>query len=207
MPEQFALDQGFGKGRAVQRDERPLPPSAVVVERLGYQFLSGPAFAGDENGRAAVGDLFDLAVDLLHRAALSDEVVKSVALRHLGPKLFHFAFEFLRVKRTVDDDAEFFDIEGFRQVIRCAQFHGIDGGLHGLRARQHDDRSGVLFRPEGLEDRKSVRAGENDVEQNEVGGFFVKQIEPFLGIGGLNDFVCRLEHGFQRGADPGFIIH
>jgi hypothetical protein len=36
--------------------------------------------------------------------------------------------------------------------------------------------------------------------------FLVKEIEPFLRIGSLNDFIRRLEHGLQGGSDTGFVI-
>ncbi len=207
VAEQLAFDQGFGKGGAIQGNEGTVPPGAVVVERLGHQFLAGSAFAGDQHRGAAVGHLFDLSVDLLHRPALSDEVMKGVALGDLGAELFDFAFEFLGVECAVDDDAEFFDVEGFRQVVRRAQLHGIHRGLDGLCTRQHDDRGGILFRPQGLQHRQPVGAGENDVQQHEMGGFFVEQVQPFLRIGGLDDLIRGFKHGFQRGPDSGFVVH
>ena len=45
-----------------------------------------------------------------------------------------------------------------------------------------------------LQNRQTVGAGKNDVEQDEVGRFFVKQVEAFLGVGGLDDLVRRFEH-------------
>ena len=66
MAEQLTLDERFRKGCAVQGDEGALAPAAIIVKRLGDQFLPCAALAGDQDGRAAVGDLFDLGVDVLH---------------------------------------------------------------------------------------------------------------------------------------------
>src|SRR5208282_6235994 len=40
VPEQFALQQGFGDGRAVDRDKRLVGPAAVQVDSPRYQLFS-----------------------------------------------------------------------------------------------------------------------------------------------------------------------
>ena len=98
MAEQLTLDERFRNGCAVQSDEGALPPAAIIVKRLGYQFLSRAALASDQDGRAAIGDLFDLDVDILHRRALADQVVKSVASYDLCTELFDLLLEFLVIE-------------------------------------------------------------------------------------------------------------
>src|SRR5262249_57641328 len=51
--EQLALQDVLAERGAVQRDERLVPPRAVVVDRLGDQLLAGAALAGDQIGRGA----------------------------------------------------------------------------------------------------------------------------------------------------------
>ena len=153
VAEQLAFDQRLGEGGAVQRYKRAVPPSAVVMQGLGDQFLAGAALTGDQHRCPAVGDLFDLAVNLLHWPTFADEVVKRISLSHLCTQLFDFAFELLRVERAVHDDPEFFDVERLREIVCRPQLHGIDRRFHGLRAGQHDDRGRVLLRPQRLENR------------------------------------------------------
>ena len=83
VPEELAFDQSFRQCGTVQRNERTIPPSAVVMESLGDQFLTGTTFSRNEDGDTAVGDLFNFAVDFLHRAAFPDEVMKGAPLGNL----------------------------------------------------------------------------------------------------------------------------
>ncbi len=45
MSKQLALDQGLRDGAAVQRDKRPAPPGAEVMDGPRYKFLAGPPVA------------------------------------------------------------------------------------------------------------------------------------------------------------------
>ena len=47
MAEQLTFDERFRKGCAVQRNEGALTPAAIIVERLGDQFLARTALAAD----------------------------------------------------------------------------------------------------------------------------------------------------------------
>ncbi len=75
VPEQFGLDQRFGKGRAVHGNERLLPPVGQAVEAFGDQLLARPALADDEHRpaqrRSAAG-----AFDRIEECArLADELI------------------------------------------------------------------------------------------------------------------------------------
>src|ERR1043166_10126268 len=95
MAEQLTLDERFRKGCAVQRDEGTLASPAIIVERLGDEFLPSAALAGDQDSRAAVGNLFNLGVDILHRWTLADQVMKGIAPDDLRTELFDLLLEFL----------------------------------------------------------------------------------------------------------------
>jgi hypothetical protein len=74
VPEKLGLDQGFGQGRAVHRDERFLPAGRQAVETLGDQFLAGSALADDQH-RAAHGGGAAGALDRVEKGAgLADEL-------------------------------------------------------------------------------------------------------------------------------------
>src|SRR5262245_3205286 len=106
MAEQLTLDERFRKGCAVECDKGTFAPAPVLVERVSDEFLPRAALAGDQDGCAAVGDLFDLGVDLLHCGTLADQVMKRIASNDLRAELFDLLLEFLVIERTFDDDAQ-----------------------------------------------------------------------------------------------------
>ena len=55
VAEQLALEERFGDGRAVDRDERIAAPRAPGVNQTGDDFLPDPALAGDEDLRVRSG--------------------------------------------------------------------------------------------------------------------------------------------------------
>ena len=75
VPEQLALQQGFGKGAAVHRDERPCGPGTQVVDQAGEEFLAGPAFPADQDGGAAGGDPAGQVGEVLHLGAAENDLV------------------------------------------------------------------------------------------------------------------------------------
>ena len=50
VAEEFAFEQLFGNGGAIDRQKRLLAAVAVMINRAGDKFLAGAAFAGDERG-------------------------------------------------------------------------------------------------------------------------------------------------------------
>ena len=73
VAEQFAFEQVFGDGGAVDGEERGLGAMAVMIDGAGDEFLAGAAFAGDERGGVRLRDLADELEDLLHRLAAADD--------------------------------------------------------------------------------------------------------------------------------------
>ena len=55
VAEQLALQQGLGHRGAVDGHERPAPPLAAFVQRLGDQVLARAALPRDEHGRIGGG--------------------------------------------------------------------------------------------------------------------------------------------------------
>ena len=68
VAEQLVFQNGRREPGAVQRDQPVLAALAVVVDRAGDQFFARAAFAQDQDGNIAVGDLPGGLHDLLHRA-------------------------------------------------------------------------------------------------------------------------------------------
>ena len=69
MPEYFRLHQLRGNRRAIQRNKRPIPPPALLMQRPRNQFLPGPRFPANANPRLARRHSFHLRHHLAHRLA------------------------------------------------------------------------------------------------------------------------------------------
>ena len=73
--------QQVGRRRAgVDRDEGPVAPRRIQMNRFGDQFLARPAFALQQHGRAAGRHLRDQIENLQHGLTLAHDVLKVVAL-------------------------------------------------------------------------------------------------------------------------------
>ena len=74
MAEQLAFDQRLGQCAAVDRDERLLAAEALLMHGAGDQLLAGAGFAQDQHRRVRRRDLVDQPLDLLHSAAVADQL-------------------------------------------------------------------------------------------------------------------------------------
>ena len=72
VTEEFAFEQLFRNGGAIDREKRLLISIAVMINGAGNKLLARAAFTGDERGRIACGDLADKLENLLHRFAAAD---------------------------------------------------------------------------------------------------------------------------------------
>ena len=73
VAEELGFDQVARNCRHVDRDERPVAPLAVVVERAGDKFLAGAGFARDHDGQVGLHQARQHPVDVLHRRRSADQ--------------------------------------------------------------------------------------------------------------------------------------
>ena len=81
VPEQLAFDQFFRNGGAVDFHERLLGALAVIVQRVGHQFLSRAAFAIDQHAAIGGGGKLQLLAQGLHGDAVANDAVAAVQFR------------------------------------------------------------------------------------------------------------------------------
>ena len=80
VAEECGFEELGRDGTGVDRDEGVVAAWGVRVERLRDELLACAAFALDEDGRAAWGDLCDEVEHAEHDVALADDVLEVVAL-------------------------------------------------------------------------------------------------------------------------------
>jgi len=73
MPEQFSFDQILWNRCHVDRNERSIAPSAVVVERPRDQFFAGSGFARDRHRQVHADQTRDNSVDFLHGCGTANQ--------------------------------------------------------------------------------------------------------------------------------------
>lgn len=74
VSEEGRLQQGLGKGAAVDGQKRALGPSALPMKGPRHQFLARSALAENQHGRVRRGDRFDLTDHLLHGRRFHDHL-------------------------------------------------------------------------------------------------------------------------------------
>ena len=168
VAEEFAFQQVFRQGRAVDGHKRVVLAAAVEMERAGYQLLARAALALDEDGAVGVGHLGDQIIDLLHLRAGADDVLKFVAVLELLLEIDVFAHGALEIERPLDGHLELVDFERFCYVIIRPELHGLHGGFHGSIPGDHDHGWHRAQAVTGFEDIKAAHAFHFDVRDDDL---------------------------------------
>ena len=169
VAEEFAFDEVFGDGGAVDLDEGSAGAGALAIEGAGDQFLAGAAFAGDEDGGLGAGDFADRVGANFPWPGLALQIVTGIVL--LGVAKVGVDLEELgEVVGLLEGDLQLIGGEGLEQVIERAVAHAVHRGFNGAEAGDHDNQR---FLGLGLQFAEQVGAfaiGEADIEENEVEG-------------------------------------
>ena len=104
--EQLRLEQRFDDRRAVDRDERPRPAAAQLVNLPRHELLAGAALAFDQHGEIGGGDTLDALAQRRHHRRRSNQrggPVRRRARRAARPRRFqHEAAKLRRGREQVD---------------------------------------------------------------------------------------------------------
>ena len=138
MTEQFAFQEIFRDGSAVDCYERRFGARAVLVNRAGDQFLARPGFTPDEDGDGFGGDAADFLAHVLHRAACADE--RRSALNQGISQGHGVTHEAAGIHSALEHLEKFPHLERLLQVIISAEFGGLDGRLNRAICSHQQDR-------------------------------------------------------------------
>ena len=165
VPEQLALDQLLGDGRAVHLDERPGASAAQGVDRAGHQLLARAVLAEDEHaavGRRRHRDLFaqrgHLAAVADHGQPLIDPLAQRAVLRFevaLAHGVPHHQQGLLERQRLLDE-------------VERAHLDRAHGRLDVAVAGDHHHLRVDLPLAQTLQRDQPVDPGQPDVEHDHV---------------------------------------
>src|SRR5271168_5313523 len=79
IAEEFAFEQGFGEGPAVDRDKGFAGPRRAGMDGAGDELFAGPALAVDQDRAAGGGDSANGLLKFFERGADSDNVIQGVS--------------------------------------------------------------------------------------------------------------------------------
>ena len=126
MAEQFAFQELWGDGRAIDIHEGFLAAAAVVVNGSCHQFLACARLAGDEDGVGLrPGYFFNRAKNLLPGGAGSDQISQAVELLVGACVETDFAAQHPGFGGKADDRKGVSGLERFAQIVEGAQFHRL----------------------------------------------------------------------------------
>ncbi len=164
-PEQLRFEQRLGHRRAVDRDERPARPRAVVVDRPRDQLLAGARLAQQQHGHVARRDPPDQLEHALHRRAAADDPLAvgpraaGEAARAAAPAARDRGPQRLDQRRRV---------ERLLHVVERARAHRGDRPRAAAVRRDDDRRRRPAPHRQLLEQRRAVAVGQAQVEQHRV---------------------------------------
>ena len=200
--------QQVGRRRSgVDRNEGPVAPRGIQVNRLGDQLLARPAFALQQHRRAAGCNLRDQVENLEHGFALAHDVLKVVTLFERALELNVFFFRFLASDGRTHVGQQFFVVPRLLDEVCGSGLHGAHRVLHRAIGRDHDDG---LLRVQHSNLRQHVHPvliGERQVEQDHVKGTFSNLRHPFTSVPCHRDCVAlELQERFERFPNFRFVV-
>src|SRR6266571_1536463 len=131
VPEQLALDEIDGDGRAVDRDEGGLPPGRVEMDGLGHELLPHAAFAENEHRAACRGHLKDLVPHPPHPRRPAHQIADEILAAQLVLKMNGAVARVPPLQDALQPGTNLGLLQGTHQVVVGAVLEGVDGASPG----------------------------------------------------------------------------
>src|SRR5450830_43631 len=97
------------------------------MKSLSNQFLAGARFSPDQHRRVASGDPSDGLVNLLHRGALADDLVRGLWSLELHTQLLDLGRHVLVIEKPAHGEQDIIELEWLGYVVEGPQLDGLDG--------------------------------------------------------------------------------
>ena len=206
VAEQFAFEQSFGDGGAVDRDEGTGAPRRGLMQPTRQQFLAGAAGAEQHDRDVSRRDAFDGAHHLRHRIRGVDQAAESCVTGIPRGEATVFRLEPVDVEGARDDQAQRVDVDRLGVKVPGPQRDGVQRARARAMAGGDDDLGIGLERQHLRQRRKAfagaVRVGRQAEVERDDGGFVQAQRIDRLGPGGGGDdliaFIGPTQLALQR---------
>jgi len=149
----------------------------VLVDGAGDQFLAGAGLTGDQHGDVLAGDAADRLVNLPHRRAPAEDCALHIRVRRSFGDDGRRAHPPADLEGVSHHSPHLREIEGLKEVIEGALFHGLDGGIGGLGERDEDDGDAGVYFTDSVIDLEAGLIGQAHVEKDDVGGMGPNALE------------------------------
>src|SRR5690606_29439116 len=180
VTEELAFDELRRESGAVERNEGPLPPEAVLVDRASDQLLAGAVLAGDQDADIRLGDLLAEIDHLSHLLAVADDPLEAEAAFEASLEVAVHAQELLPLERLLDAHAQALDVERLDEVVDRASLEGLDRVLDRSMPRKDDDAHEGIDLLRATEDLHAVDVGHDEIREDEVVLTGAELLEPRL---------------------------
>jgi hypothetical protein len=169
MSKEFAFGEGFREGGAIDFDERLFGTRAVAMNPAGDGGFTGAGLTLDQNGSEvcfhsaiAGDDLLDLGLKVRQCGAEHEFIIAILfAAMFLDTEILAGATS------AVDEDGEFAEFEGFREVFQGPHFEGVDGTSNAALSG-HDNDTGVLWENAVAQEIGAIPIGKVHIDNGEI---------------------------------------
>ena len=205
VAEQLRLDQLLRDRRAVDFDERPVPPAAHRVYRARDQLLPRPVLAVDQDAAVRGRRHRHLLAELRHDVAVAHHHQPAV---DAGAQRAVLRFELAVAQRVADDEDGLLERQRLLDEVVRAELDRLDRRLDVAVAGDHDDDGVGAALAQTLQRREAVHAGQPDVEDDEVDRPARQPVQTLLAARHrLDDVPFVLEDTGQRRPHAGFVVN
>ena len=147
MAEQLALHQALRQRGAIHRYKWACTSRAQTVDRTGDQFLTGSAFAGDQDRGRRRRDLPNQGEDLSHRRRIADQIAQDTLITQLAAQPLGLIEQIALLNRPIQKGAHDSRLDGLFQKPEGLQImNHRDRLVDASECRQNDGGSSVAAR-------------------------------------------------------------
>ena len=117
VAEQLALEQRFRQGRAVDGDEREIPPRRSFVHGPRDQLLAGAGLAEDQDGADRLGHMADQLEHVVHPRAFAQDAMEGELLVQLLAQRGDFVGERALSQGSLHHELQMLEVDRLGQKI------------------------------------------------------------------------------------------
>ncbi len=171
------------------------------------QFLTGPAFAQQENAGVRLGGALSRLDDALDLLAFPDD--GGITVLHVGLEGGDLPLQRISLQRLLDDDQQVIFFQRLGQKVIRAMAHGFHRIRNGACGGHDDDGDvfALLVLGHAFQDVHAFEARQVQIQQNQIGRFLLDELKPSLAItGGQRLVSARIKTILQHRHDVLIVI-